>query len=53
MTERPYELAWTPDGVVARVRLPDSAVPASAILNRDTAFTLAGREVLGQTARSA
>ena len=21
MTERPYELAWTPDGVVARVRL--------------------------------
>ena len=53
MTERPYELAWTPDGVVARVRLPDSAVLASAMLNRGTAFTLAEREALGTTARSA
>ena len=53
MAKRPSGVTWTPDGRVARVRLPDSAVPASAILNRDTAFTLAEREALGTTARSA
>ena len=45
--ERPYELAWTPDGVVARVRLRGRSVLASALLNRGTAFTPAQREALG------
>ena len=49
MAERPYELAWTPDGVVARVRARGSAVLASPMLNRGTAFTLAERETLGLT----
>ena len=49
MAERPYELAWTPDGVVARVRARGSAVLASQMLNRGTAFTLAEREALGLT----
>ena len=49
MAERPYELAWTPDGVVARVRARGSAVLASPMLNRGTAFTLAEREALGLT----
>jgi hypothetical protein len=47
MPEHPYELAWTLDGVVARVRLRGSAVLASPMLNRGTAFTLAEREALG------
>ena len=47
--DRPYELAWTPDRMVARVRLRGSAVLASPLLNRGTAFTLAEREELGLT----
>jgi malate dehydrogenase (oxaloacetate-decarboxylating) len=49
MAERPYELTWTPDGMVARVRLRGSAVLSSPVLNRGTAFTLAEREALGLT----
>jgi malate dehydrogenase (oxaloacetate-decarboxylating) len=47
MAERPYELTWTPDGVVARFRLRGSAALSSPVLNRGTAFTLAEREALG------
>jgi malate dehydrogenase (oxaloacetate-decarboxylating) len=49
MSDRPYELAWTPEGVVARVRLRGSSVLTSPTLNRGTAFTLAEREALGLT----
>jgi malate dehydrogenase (oxaloacetate-decarboxylating) len=49
MAERPYELAWTAEGVAARVRLRASAVLASPMLNRGTAFTAAEREALGLT----
>jgi malate dehydrogenase (oxaloacetate-decarboxylating) len=47
MAKRPSELTWTPDGRVARVRLRGSAVLASPVLNRGTAFTLAERQALG------
>jgi malate dehydrogenase (oxaloacetate-decarboxylating) len=49
MLERPYELASTPEGMVARVRLRGSSVLSSPMLNRGTAFTLAERETLGLT----
>ena len=49
MAKRPYELAWTAEGVVARVRLRGSAALASPMLNRGTAFTLAERQALGLT----
>ena len=49
MSDRPYELAWTPEGMVARVRLRGSSVLTSPMLNRGTAFTLAEREALGLT----
>jgi malate dehydrogenase (oxaloacetate-decarboxylating) len=49
MAERPYELAWTAEGVVARVRTRGRAVLASPMLNRGTAFTAAEREALGLT----
>ena len=45
--ERPFELDWTPEGVVARVRLRGRSVLASPLLNRGTAFTSAEREALG------
>ena len=47
MAKRPSELTWTPDGMVARVRLRGSAVLSSPMLNRGTAFTLAERQALG------
>jgi malate dehydrogenase (oxaloacetate-decarboxylating) len=49
MPERLYELAWTSEGIVARVRLRGRPVLVSPILNRGTAFTLAEREALGLT----
>ncbi len=49
MSDRPYELAWTPEGMVARVRLRGSSVLRAPMLNRGTAFTLAEREALGLT----
>ena len=49
MSDRPFELAWTPQGMVARVRLRGRSVLTSAMLNRGTAFTLAEREALGLT----
>ena len=39
MSDRPFELAWTPEGMVARVRLRGSPVLSSPMLNRGTAFT--------------
>ena len=47
--ERPYELDWTPDGMVARVRLRGHGVLAAPLLNRGTAFTPDEREKLGLT----
>jgi len=49
MSDRPFELAWTPEGIVARVRLRGTSVLSSPMLNRGTAFTLAERETLGLT----
>jgi malate dehydrogenase (oxaloacetate-decarboxylating) len=49
MTERPFDLVSTPEGVVARVRLRGPSVLASPMLNRGTAFSLAEREALGLT----
>jgi len=49
MSDRPYELARTPEGMVARVRLRGSSVLTSPMLNRGTAFTWAEREALGLT----
>jgi malate dehydrogenase (oxaloacetate-decarboxylating) len=45
--ERPFELIWTPDGMVVRVRVRGRSVLASPLLNRGTAFTSAEREALG------
>ena len=45
--ERPYELAWKPHGLVARVRVRGRSVLAVPLLNRGTAFTSAEREALG------
>jgi malate dehydrogenase (oxaloacetate-decarboxylating) len=49
MAKRPSEPTWTPDGMVAPVRLQGSAVLPSPVLNRGTAFTLAERQALGLT----
>src|SRR2546430_2668944 len=49
MSDRPFEVAWTPEGMGARVRLRGSSVLSSPMLNRGTAFTLAEREALGLT----
>ncbi len=47
MTEAPYELVPTPQGVVARIHARGSAVLATPTINRGTAFTHAERETLG------
>ena len=52
MSDRPFELAWTPEGMVARVRLRGSSVLSSPMLNRGTAFTRAEREALGVRLRA-
>src|SRR6201995_834912 len=49
MSDRPFELSWTPAGMVARVRLRGSSVLSSPMLNRGPAFTLTEREALGLT----
>jgi malate dehydrogenase (oxaloacetate-decarboxylating) len=49
MSERPYELTQTPEGMVARVRLRGNSVLSSALINRGTAFTLQERHALGLT----
>jgi malate dehydrogenase (oxaloacetate-decarboxylating) len=49
MSERPYEFAWTAEGIVARIRLRGGLVLRSPMLNQGTAFTPAEREALGLT----
>ena len=49
MSEEPYELIPTPEGIVARVRVRGSAVLASPTINRGTAFTNEERTGLGLT----
>jgi malate dehydrogenase (oxaloacetate-decarboxylating) len=49
VSERPYELRQTPEGMVARVRLRGSSVLSSPLINRGTAFTLQERHALGLT----
>ena len=49
MTEGPYELISTPEGVVARITARGSAVLSSPTINRGTAFSLVEREALGLT----
>jgi malate dehydrogenase (oxaloacetate-decarboxylating) len=49
MPDRPYELAWTPEGMVAQVRLRGPSVLRWPMLNRGTAFSPAEREALGLT----
>ena len=49
MPDRPFELDWTPEGMVAQVRLRGGAVLASPTLNRGTAFTHAERDALRLT----
>jgi len=47
VSERPYELTTTPDGVVARIAARGNDVLRIPILNRGTAFTEAERRALG------
>jgi malate dehydrogenase (oxaloacetate-decarboxylating) len=49
MSDRPFELVRTPEGMVARIRARGRPVLASPMMNRGTAFTLAEREALGLT----
>jgi malate dehydrogenase (oxaloacetate-decarboxylating) len=49
MSDRPYELTQTPEGMVARVRLRGSSVLSSPLINRGTAFTPRERHALGLT----
>jgi malate dehydrogenase (oxaloacetate-decarboxylating) len=47
MSEGPYELVHTTDGVVAIIHARGSAILASPAINRGTAFTLEQRRTLG------
>ena len=47
MSERPYELISTPDGLVARIAVRGNDVLRIPTLNRGTAFTEAERRALG------
>ena len=49
MSQGPYELISTADGVVAKIHAQGSAVLATPSINRGTAFTLQEREALGLT----
>ncbi len=49
MYERPYEMASTPDGPVARIRARGNAVLSTPMINRGTAFTVEQRHALGLT----
>jgi malate dehydrogenase (oxaloacetate-decarboxylating) len=47
VSERPYELISTPDGLTARIRVRGNDVLRIPMLNRGTAFTQAERRALG------
>ncbi len=47
MTEGPYELISTPEGMTARISARGNAVLSSPGINRGTAFTLEQRRQLG------
>jgi malate dehydrogenase (oxaloacetate-decarboxylating) len=47
VSERPYELTSTPDGLIARIRARGNDVLRTPILNRGTAFTRDERRALG------
>ena len=47
VSERPYELVSTPDGLIARIRARGNDLLPTPILNRGTAFTQDERRVLG------
>jgi malate dehydrogenase (oxaloacetate-decarboxylating) len=49
MYEAPYELVFTPEGVVARIRARGNAVLSNPMINRGTAFTVEERDQLGLT----
>jgi malate dehydrogenase (oxaloacetate-decarboxylating) len=49
VSERPYELVQTPEGMVARIRARGRTVLTNPIINRGTAFTREEREALGLT----
>jgi malate dehydrogenase (oxaloacetate-decarboxylating) len=49
MYPAPYDLVFTPQGYVARVRARGNAVLSSAGINRGTAFTINERQQLGLT----
>jgi malate dehydrogenase (oxaloacetate-decarboxylating) len=49
VSDRPYELTQTPEGMVARLRLRGNSVLSSPLINRGTAFTLRERHSLGLT----
>jgi malate dehydrogenase (oxaloacetate-decarboxylating) len=49
VSERPYELMQTPEGMVARVHVRGRSVLSSPLINRGTAFTLQERHSLGLT----
>jgi malate dehydrogenase (oxaloacetate-decarboxylating) len=49
MTQAPYELHASPDGVTVTLHARGSTVLASPTINRGTAFTLQEREALGLT----
>ena len=49
MTQAPYELISTPEGVIARINSRGSAVLSSPSINRGTAFSLEERDALGLT----
>jgi len=47
--DRPFEFAWTSQGVTVRIRVRGRSVLVSPMLNRGTAFTSAERQALGLT----
>jgi malate dehydrogenase (oxaloacetate-decarboxylating) len=47
VSERPYELITTPDGLIARIGVRGNDVLRIPILNRGTAFTEDERRALG------
>jgi len=49
MYERPYDMASTPEGPVARIRARGNVILSTPMINRGTAFTVEERQTLGLT----